>query len=69
MIKFLPVLFLLNCAHTSSIDCSQPERAAALKGVVLECSSMVEDGRRYRTCLVLKASGQTVNLVYRSCPL
>lgn len=67
MIKLCFLLLPLSCAH--SIDCSRPESAAALRGVVMECTSSIEDGKRYRSCLVLKASGQTINLVYRSCPL
>lgn len=65
----LLALLFSGCAHTKQVDCGSPERAAAERGVVLECGYTNENGNRYKSCLVLKASGQTVNLIYRSCSL
>lgn len=57
---------LLGCSHT---DCNSPEETARAHGVVLECTRTQKNGRSYRSCLVLKPGGKTVNLVYRSCPV
>jgi hypothetical protein len=64
------LMWLFVSTGCSGVNCNRPELSAELRGVVLECNNTKSArGNKYVSCLVMKADGTTVNIIYQGCPV